>query len=255
MGKYEDKVNYAERILKSSFFIGASIPFFFSIIVIPFFLRNSKTKELSEKHTKKWFEILFNIFNIKLELYGEKNTNLEKFIICSNHISFLDIPAITLAFKEKKIKFFAKEDVLKIPVIGWGLKIQNHPIVKASSPVSSIKDIIRVLGEEKPDILCIFPEGTRGEPGRKPNELLPFREGIGFVVDMLNLPVVPVGIIGTHRVYPPKTIIPKRGKIEVIIGQPLDFSNIEIKDRKEKRKFITTALEKTLKDLIESHMT
>lgn len=157
--------------------------------------------------------------------------------------------------KKKKIKFFAKEDVLKIPVIGWGLKIQNHPIVKASSPVSSIKDIIRVLGEEKPDILCIFPEGTRGEPGRKPNELLPFREGIGFVVDMLNLPVVPVGIIGTHRVYPPKTIIPKRGKIEVIIGQPLDFSNIEIKDRKEKRKFITTTLEKTLKDLIESHMT
>jgi len=108
MGKYEDKVNYAERILKSSFFIGASIPFFFSIIVIPFFLRNSKTKELSEKHTKKWFEILFNIFNIKLELYGEKNTNLEKFIICSNHISFLDIPAITLAFKEKKNKVFCK---------------------------------------------------------------------------------------------------------------------------------------------------
>lgn len=253
MEAYEEKVNYAERIFKSSVFIGVSIPFFFTIIAIPFFIRNKRMRELSEKHTKKWFELLFKIFNIKLEVFGEKNLNLEKFIICSNHISFLDIPALTLAFKNRKIKFFAKEDVLKIPVIGWGLKIQNHPIVKASSPVSSIKDIIRVLDEEKPDILCIFPEGTRGEPGRKPNELLPFKEGIGFIVDILNLPVVPVGIIGTHKVYPPKTIIPRRGKIEVIIGEPLDFSNIETRDRREKRKIITTALERNLKNLIESH--
>jgi 1-acyl-sn-glycerol-3-phosphate acyltransferase len=242
---------YIDRFWRSAIFILLSIPFFFSIIVIPFIIRNKKTEDLSERHTKIWFKILFKIFGIKLKIIEEfeeesrekekeqgiepksesKNKDSEdkakKFLIYANHISFLDIPSIILAFENKKIKFLAKEEVLKIPVIGWGMAIQKHPVIRKSKKIDSIIKVISLMKDENQntDAICIFPEGTRGDPQRDIRKLLPFEEGVGFIVERLKIPIIPVAIIGTHKVYPPGAIIPRSGEIKVVIGRKINDVN------------------------------
>jgi 1-acyl-sn-glycerol-3-phosphate acyltransferase len=242
---------YIDRFWRSAIFILLSIPFFFSIIVIPFIIRNKKTEDLSERHTKIWFKILFKIFGIKLKIIKEfekgsrekekeqgiepksesKNKDSEdkakKFLIYANHISFLDIPSIILAFENKKIKFLAKEEVLKIPVIGWGMAIQKHPVIRKSKKIDSIIKVISLMKDENQntDAICIFPEGTRGDPQRDIRKLLPFEEGVGFIVERLKIPIIPVAIIGTHKVYPPGAIIPRSGEIKVVIGKKINDVN------------------------------
>jgi len=241
---------YIDRFWRSTIFILLSIPFFFSIIVIPFIIRNRKTEDLSERHTKIWFKLLFKIFGIKLKIIKEfekesrekekeqgiesksesKNKDSEnkagKFLIYANHISFLDIPSIMLAFENKKIKFLAKEEVLKIPVIGWGMAIQKHPVIRKSKKIDSIIKVISLMKDENQntDAICIFPEGTRGDPQRDIRKLLPFEEGVGFIVERLKIPIIPIAIIGTHKVYPPGAMIPRSGEIKVVIGK--EISNI-----------------------------
>jgi len=248
---------YIDRFWRSAIFILLSIPFFFTIIVIPFIIRNRKMENLSERQTKIWFKLLFKIFGIKLKIIKEeefekesrekerekekeqgiesksesKNKDSEdkakKFFIYANHISFLDIPSIILAFENKKIKFLAKEEVLKIPVIGWGMAIQKHPVIRKSRKIDSIIKVISLMKDENQntDAICIFPEGTRGDPQRDIRKLLPFEEGVGFIVERLKMPIIPVAIIGTHKVYPPGAIIPRSGEIKVVIGRKINDVN------------------------------
>jgi 1-acyl-sn-glycerol-3-phosphate acyltransferase len=240
---------YIDRFCRSAIFILLSIPFFFSIIVIPFIIRNRKAEDLSERQTKIWFKLLFKIFGIKLKIIEEfekgsrgkekeqgiesksKNKDSEnkagKFLIYANHISFLDIPSIILAFENKKIKFLAKEEVLKIPVIGWGMAIQKHPVIRKSKKIDSIREVILLMKDENQntDAICIFPEGTRGDPQRDIRKLLPFEEGVGFIVERLKISIIPVAIIGTHKVYPSGTIIPRSGEIKVVIGRKINDVN------------------------------
>jgi 1-acyl-sn-glycerol-3-phosphate acyltransferase len=210
-------------------------------------------EDLSERHTKIWFKLLFKIFGIKLKIIKEeefekesrekekeqgiepksesKNKDSEnkakRFLIYANHISFLDIPSIILAFENKKIKFLAKEEVLKIPVIGWGMAIQKHPVIRKSKKIDSIIKVISLMKDENQntDAICIFPEGTRGDPQRDIRKLLPFEEGVGFIVERLKIPIIPVAIIGTHKVYPPGAIIPRSGEIKVVIGRKINDVN------------------------------
>ena len=244
---------YIDRFWRSAIFILLSIPFFFSIIVIPFIIRKRKTEDLSERQTKIWFKLLFKIFGIKLKIIKEeefekesrekekeqgiksksesKNKDSEnkegKFLIYANHISFLDIPSIMLAFENKKIKFLAKDEVLKIPIIGWGMAIQKHPVIRKSKKIDSIIKVISLMKDENQntDAICIFPEGTRGDPQRDIRKLLPFEEGVGFIVERLKIPIIPVAIIGTHKVYPLGAIIPRSGEIKVVIGKKINDVN------------------------------
>ena len=244
---------YIDRFWRSAIFILLSIPFFFSIIVIPFIIRKRKTEDLSERQTKIWFKLLFKIFGVKLKIIKEeefekesrekekeqgiksksesKNKDSEnkegKFLIYANHISFLDIPSIMLAFENKKIKFLAKDEVLKIPIIGWGMAIQKHPVIRKSKKIDSIIKVISLMKDENQntDAICIFPEGTRGDPQRDIRKLLPFEEGVGFIVERLKIPIIPVAIIGTHKVYPLGAIIPRSGEIKVVIGKKINDVN------------------------------
>lgn len=231
----------AKKLMKSSVFILGSIPFFFGIIVIPFMIKrfsqlikNQKLKELSinmsYELTKKWYKFIFLCFGIEFEVEerrGDRKYYPEKFIICSNHRSFLDIPSITLAFPQRKIRFLAKEEVFSYPVIGWGMKIQEHPMVRKKLSVKTIKEPLELIKKSFVDTLCIFPEGTRGDGKNPPDSLLPFKEGVSFLVDVLHLPVVPVAIVGTHEVMPPGKVVPSPGKIKVIIGGIISPEKLE----------------------------
>ena len=67
------------------------------------------------------------------------------------------------------------------------------------------------------NLFGIYPEGTRSPDGR----LYRGRPGVGWLALKSGLPVIPVGMVGTRRVLPPGSVVPRPGRIEIRIGAPL----------------------------------
>jgi 1-acyl-sn-glycerol-3-phosphate acyltransferase len=70
--------------------------------------------------------------------------------------------------------------------------------------------------------VCIFPEGSRAEPG----QFLRPKPGVGLLAIKSKKKVLPVYIDGTDKVMPRGKSFPKPGaKIRVFIGKPKDYSH------------------------------
>ena len=69
--------------------------------------------------------------------------------------------------------------------------------------------------------VLVFPEGRHTTTG----ELLPFRAGIGILVNELRIPVVPMRIDGLFEVKQAGKKIASPGRIKVSMGQPLRFEH------------------------------
>jgi len=89
--------------------------------------------------------------------------------------------------------------------------------------------------------LLVFPEGARTADGT----LLPFQGGLAVMVRELEIPVVPVAINGLERVLPRGARWPKRGRVVVSFGEPLDLSRRSTAE-------ILSAAEQAVRDLLVS---
>jgi long-chain acyl-CoA synthetase len=68
-----------------------------------------------------------------------------------------------------------------------------------------------------------FPEGQRSMSG----ELLPFRPGLGILLEQFQTPVVPVHIDGTYRAMPPGQTFPRMKPITVRFGRPQNPAQLD----------------------------
>ena len=149
-------------------------------------------------------------------------------ILASNHMSFSDSFFLPLVVS-RRITFLAKSDYFT----GRGLKgrltagffrgVGQVPIDRTGGRASdaALRTGLRVL--RRGDLLGIYPEGTRSPDGR----LYRGKTGIARMALEAGVPVIPVAMIGTNEVQPPGKVIPKVGRVGVVIGKPLDFSRYE----------------------------
>ncbi len=76
--------------------------------------------------------------------------------------------------------------------------------------------------------MVIFPEGTRGLPGR----LLPFKRGGFLLAIQTHTPVVPVTISGSGAVLPKGDWRIQGGEIEVIVSEPIPVDQYRVENLK-----------------------
>jgi 1-acyl-sn-glycerol-3-phosphate acyltransferase len=67
----------------------------------------------------------------------------------------------------------------------------------------------------------IFPEGTRSKKG----EIGQFKKGAFKLALDLGLPILPVTISGTGKIWPADTIDIKPGRSGLLIHRPIDITN------------------------------
>ncbi len=126
----------------------------------------------------QWFCLLIFHCYCRFSVCGRKNLIKGAYILCSNHTSHMDSPALMLAtrcsFKEfsmlaAKDYFFKRRG--KIP---FSAKLMNLIAVDRKHPVKALREIRRHCKnfKEKKHKLIIYPEGTRSTTG----ELLPFKK-------------------------------------------------------------------------------
>jgi 1-acyl-sn-glycerol-3-phosphate acyltransferase len=140
-------------------------------------------------------------------------------ILAANHQSFLDDLLLPLMVPGRKVVFLAKAEYFDKWYLRWFFKRANVIPVRRGrkSADAALRTGVQALQEEK--LVGIFPEGTRSPDGR----LYRGKTGVARMALEAPAPVVPVAILGTFEALPYDRKIPKRGRVEIRFGRPLDF--------------------------------
>jgi 1-acyl-sn-glycerol-3-phosphate acyltransferase len=145
-------------------------------------------------------------------------------IIAANHLSAID--SVYLPFMvERPVTFSAKIEYFgaKRPgarLFAMYMKATNQLSIDRDGGRAAQATLEAALKRlEDGQLFGIYPEGTRSPDGR----LYRGRPGVGWLALKSGLPVIPVGMMGTRRVLPPGSAVPRLGRVEIRIGKPLTF--------------------------------
>ena len=165
-------------------------------------------------------------FRPKVE--GSRDLPAGPVIVASNHLSFSDTFFLG-AVVPRRLTFLAKSSYFYTPGIkGWLMArffrgLGQVPIDRSGGPASSTA---LTAGEQvllRGGVLGIYPEGTRSPDGR----LYRGRTGVARLALATGAPLVPVAMIGTERIQPPGTVMPRMAPLSIRIGEPLNFSRYQ----------------------------
>jgi 1-acyl-sn-glycerol-3-phosphate acyltransferase len=149
-------------------------------------------------------------------------------IFASNHLSFSDHFFLPLKVP-RRITFLAKADYFNGPGLkgvltaGFFRGVGQIPIERSGGRASeaALNTGLKVLRQG--ELLGIYPEGTRSPDGR----LYRGKTGVARMALEAGVSVIPVAMIGTDKIQPPGRLVPRLGRVGMVIGKPLDFSRYE----------------------------
>jgi 1-acyl-sn-glycerol-3-phosphate acyltransferase len=106
--------------------------------------------------------LFFHVF-YRIKVLGLENIPEDGALICPNHYAIMD-PLFVAISCPRKIRFMAKYEVFKIPVLNWFLRnVGTFPVKRGESDLTSIKTTLKLLKEK--ELVGLFPEGTRIKTG------------------------------------------------------------------------------------------
>jgi 1-acyl-sn-glycerol-3-phosphate acyltransferase len=135
-------------------------------------------------------------------------------ILAPVHRSFADFTFAAFV-TQRKMFFMAKDSLWKNRFLGRVLlTFGAFPVHREAADREAVRHAEQVLRAGAP--LVLFPEGTRQE-GETVGELL---EGASFLAARTGAVIVPIGIGNSDAAMPKGRKIPKRLRIEVVVGEP-----------------------------------
>ena len=156
------------------------------------------------------YSIVFPFFNLvhPNRAIGRENIPEGPVLLCPNHTRMSDPLFVVFALGLKnRPRVLAKEELLKIPVLGWLLgKAGVISVARGKSDVGAAKQVLKCLkGGEK---LLIFPEGTRHKDGSVDEE---GKAGVAMFSLRTGTPILPMYIPAEKRWF---------RRTPVVFGEP-----------------------------------
>ncbi|MFT3661554.1 MAG: lysophospholipid acyltransferase family protein [Gordonia sp. (in: high G+C Gram-positive bacteria)] len=150
-------------------------------------------------------------------------------IVAANHLAMIDSLILCLVLP-RRLGFVAKSEYFERPgPVGllqrWFFTAAGQiPIDRTDSDAAgaALDTACRLL--EVGGVWAVHPEGTRSRDGSAHRG----RTGTMRVAQRTGAPVIPVGIRGTAAVNPPGSRLLRPGRVEVVIGRPLDVDVDEV---------------------------
>ena len=156
------------------------------------------------------------IFRIRV-IGGENEPDEGGFMVCANHTSATDPVVICYAFRKHQIRFMAKKELFKVPVVNWLVGLMGaFPVDRGGNDVGAIKKSVNMLKDGQ--CMGIFPQGHR-YPVVDPRTT-PTKNGAALICTKACADVIPAYIVrknNKHKLF---------RKTWVIIGEPIPFSEL-----------------------------
>ena len=154
-----------------------------------------------------WFRLI-----LRCRITGLENIPATGAVLAPNHQSFWDIPLIAVMVP-RRVHFMAKEELFRVPVFGAIIRsLLAFPVKRGAPDRTAIRHAIEMLQEN--DLVVVFPEGTRSKTGL----LGPFAPGAALIAMKAGVPMVPVGLIATNRIFRNGGLLPR---IEIHFDKPV----------------------------------
>ena len=148
-------------------------------------------------------------------------------IFLSNHVSNLD-PPLLIPLLPGRTSVFLKRSLMKIPILGYGMRLAEFVPVDRSGNVEaallSTRQAVAVL--DKGIHMTIFAEGTRSRDGR----MLPFKKGPFYLAMESGAPCVPISISGTESMMRKGSLCIRPGVARIVFHEPIDPASVGDRD-------------------------
>jgi long-chain acyl-CoA synthetase len=186
-------------------------PFMEGVGVVVFFL------------LKLLFRLLF-----RLRVHGLDNLPKEgAFVLTPNHTSYFDAPSVAAALdyaQIRRIYWAGSVDVMFAhPIMRFISRMsQTMPVAGEATGTGLASLAFAAITVKRNHSLVWFPEGRISTSG----DMLPFRQGIGIVLEHYQVPVVPVYIQGTSEALPEGRTLPRLKPITITFGKACDPSEL-----------------------------
>jgi 1-acyl-sn-glycerol-3-phosphate acyltransferase len=144
----------------------------------------------------------------------------QPYVFISNHRSYLDT-ATLFAYTGRRIGLLAKKELLKVPILGYGMGYVNVMAIDRSNRERALQTTEAATGRIRSGLsFGVFAEGTRARPG----EFLPLKKGAFYMAAQAGVPIVPVALKNTDYLMGKGTGEARPGMIEMIMLPPVPTS-------------------------------
>jgi 1-acyl-sn-glycerol-3-phosphate acyltransferase len=137
-------------------------------------------------------------------------------MICPNHISYLDPPAIG-AIVPRHTYFMAKKELFTVPFLGTLIRTSYaFPVDREGSDRAAVRTALEVL--QAGNLLTIFIEGARSPDG----SLQPASTGPALIANRAGVTIIPASLRFTDKMLPRGSRQLHRARVQVDFGAPVD---------------------------------
>lgn len=200
--------------------------------------KHEKQAEYLDKVVTHWARLMVRATGGKVEISGIENIPERNVLFVSNHQGYGDIPVI-LGFLPKLKGVVAKVEMAKTPIMSNWMRRMGCLFLDRSSlrqSMQMILDGIEMLKSGK--TLVIFPEGTRS----KGNTVGEFKKGSLQLAAKSGVPVVPVTMDGTYKMYEEKGKV-KAATIKVTVHPPIYMDALSPEEKKNLAEVVKKIIE------------
>lgn len=130
----------------------------------------------------------------KFKTSGQLPTNKRNpYVMVSNHESFVDM--LLLSHLKMEMKYLSKESILRIPLVGWMMKMSGDvSLLRGDRSSGAAALVVCEKWLKRKMSVMIFPEGTRSFDG----EMRGFKDGAFILAIRTQTPMLPVVVHGTR---------------------------------------------------------
>jgi 1-acyl-sn-glycerol-3-phosphate acyltransferase len=148
----------------------------------------------------------------------------ESCIFVSNHASFYDIPTI-FATLPQQLRLMAKDNLGRVPFIGWHLRWTGHLLVDRKNPGASIFKRMQRLTTQGASLL-VFAEGSRTRDGRVGK----FKGGVFLLAIENGWPIVPLSVVNSRAVMPADRLMTCPADVTLIVHDRIPTKDLTRED-------------------------
>jgi 1-acyl-sn-glycerol-3-phosphate acyltransferase len=160
---------------------------------------------------------------MKVSVRGAEHVDVNQtYVFISNHRSYLDT-ATLFAYTSQRIGLLAKKELLKVPILGYGMGYVNVMAIDRSNRERALRTTEAATARIRSGrSFGVFAEGTRARPG----EFLPFKKGAFYMAAHAGVPIVPIAIKNTDDLMGKGRGEARSGTIEMVILPPVSTAGV-----------------------------